>query len=45
MDEHTNIVTVQPAGLRNQSGDCYELGAAYNHGSLRARVLGYQMDW
>jgi len=44
VDEHTNIVTGQPAGLRNQTGDSYELGAAYNHGSLRARALGYQLD-
>jgi iron complex outermembrane receptor protein len=44
VDEHTNVVTGQPAGLATQTGDSFELGVRLGHSRWEAGLVLYRLD-
>lgn len=44
VDEHTNVITGQAVGLKNQTGDSYTLGAAYQRADFNVRAQQYWLD-
>jgi iron complex outermembrane receptor protein len=43
VDEHTNVVTGQPAGLEPQTGDSYELGVELSRSGLQSKAQVYRL--
>jgi iron complex outermembrane receptor protein len=41
VDEHTNVITGQSAGLNNQTGDSYTVGAAYQNSDFKLQLQHY----